>query len=127
MSNMSNAAHDPLRQAKGAARDAGKAAAAASSDIQDDLVALRDDVARLTQQIANMVAARGRVTWRKAKSNVEGAIGDAQDKGMEAVDALRAAGDNTVDAIDALLKKRPYTTLGLAIGLGFLFGAIWRR
>src|ERR1700730_12062679 len=114
MSNMSNAAHDTLKEAKGAARDAGKAAAAASSDIQDDLAALRDDVARLTQQIANMVAARGSATWHKAKSNVEGAIGEAQDKGMEAVDALRAAGDNTVDAIDALLKKRPYTTLGIA-------------
>jgi ElaB/YqjD/DUF883 family membrane-anchored ribosome-binding protein len=63
----------------------------------------------------------------QGKSNVEGAIGEAQDKGMEAVDALRAAGDNTVDAIDGLLKKRPYTTLGLAIGIGFLFGAIWRR
>ena len=127
MSNMSNAAHDALKEAKGAARDAGKAASAASSDIQDDLAALREDVAQLTSQIGNIVAARGSVTWRKAKANVDGAIGEAQDKGMEAVEAVRAAGDNTVDAIDELLKKRPYTTLGLAIGAGFLFGATWRR
>jgi ElaB/YqjD/DUF883 family membrane-anchored ribosome-binding protein len=127
MSNMSNAARDPLNEAKGAIRDAGKAASAASSDIQDDLAALRDDVARLTQQIANIVAARGSATWRKAKSNVEGVIGEAQDKGMEAVDAVREVGDNMVDAIDESLKKRPYTTLALAIGIGFLFGATWRR
>jgi ElaB/YqjD/DUF883 family membrane-anchored ribosome-binding protein len=63
----------------------------------------------------------------QGKSNVEGAIGEAQDKGMEAVDALRAAGDNMVDAIDKSLTKRPYTTLGIAIGIGFLFGATWRR
>jgi ElaB/YqjD/DUF883 family membrane-anchored ribosome-binding protein len=127
MSNISNAARDALHEAKGAARDAGKAAAAASGDIQDDLAALRDDIAGLTRQIANIVAARGSTTWNKTKSNVEGAIGEAQDKGMEAVDAVRAAGDNAVDAIESSLKKHPYTTLGLAIGIGFLFGATWRR
>jgi ElaB/YqjD/DUF883 family membrane-anchored ribosome-binding protein len=127
MSNMSSMARDPVNEGKGAARDAGKAASAASGDIHDDLAALRDDVARLTQQIANIVAARGGATWRKAKSNVEGVITEAQDKGMEAVDAVRAVGDNMVDAIDESLKKRPYTTLALALGIGFLFGATWRR
>ncbi len=127
MSNMSNAARDALHEARDAARDAGKAASAAASDVQDDLATLRDDVARLTQQIANIVAARGSAALRKTKSNVEGVIGEAQDKGMEAVDAVRAAGDNAVDAIDESLKKHPYAILGLAIGLGFLFGATWRR
>jgi ElaB/YqjD/DUF883 family membrane-anchored ribosome-binding protein len=127
MSNMSNMARDTVNEAKGAARDAGKAASVASGDIHDDLAALRDDVGRLTQQIANIVAARGGATWRKAKSNVEGVITEAQDKGMEAVDAVREVGDNMVDAIDESLKKRPYTTLALALGIGFLFGATWRR
>ena len=63
----------------------------------------------------------------KATSNVESMISDAQDKGMEAVDAVREVGDNMVDAIDESLKKRPYTTLALALGIGFLFGATWRR
>jgi ElaB/YqjD/DUF883 family membrane-anchored ribosome-binding protein len=40
---------------------------------------------------------------------------------------VREVGDNMVDAIDASLKKRPYTTLALALGIGFLFGATWRR
>jgi ElaB/YqjD/DUF883 family membrane-anchored ribosome-binding protein len=127
MSNMSNMARDTVDEAKGAARDAAKAAGAASGDIQDDLAALRNDVARLTQQIGAIVAARGGATWRKAKSNVEGVITEAQDKGMDAVDAVRAVGDNLVDAIDDSVKKRPYTTLALAIGIGFLFGATWRR
>jgi ElaB/YqjD/DUF883 family membrane-anchored ribosome-binding protein len=127
MSNMSSMARDTVNEAKGAARDASKAASATSGDIHDDLAALRDDVARLTQQIANIVAARGGATWRKAKSNVEGVITEAQDKGIEAMDAVRAVGDNMVDAIDESLKKRPYTTLALALGIGFLFGATWRR
>jgi ElaB/YqjD/DUF883 family membrane-anchored ribosome-binding protein len=127
MSSMSNVARDTVDEAKGAARDAGKAASATSGDIQEDLAALRDDVARLTQQIANIVAARGGATWRKAKSNVEGVISEAQDKGMDAVDAVREVGDNMIDALDVSLKKRPLTTLALAVGIGFLFGAMWRR
>ena len=35
---------------------------------------------------------------------------------MEAVDAVREVGDNMVDAIDESLKRRPYTTLALAVG-----------
>jgi ElaB/YqjD/DUF883 family membrane-anchored ribosome-binding protein len=63
----------------------------------------------------------------KASTNVEGMIADAQDKGKEALQAVREVGDNVVDAIDESLAKRPYTTLLLAIGIGFLFGATWRR
>jgi ElaB/YqjD/DUF883 family membrane-anchored ribosome-binding protein len=127
MSATSSMAREAVNEAKGAGRDAGKAVSAASSDIQDDLMALRDDVARLTQQIANIVAARGGATWRTAKSNVEGVISEAQDKGMDAVDAVREVGDNMVGALDKSLKKRPFTTLALAGGIGFLFGATRRR
>jgi ElaB/YqjD/DUF883 family membrane-anchored ribosome-binding protein len=127
MSNMSNMARDAGKDARDAVRETGKVAAAGAKDIQEDLEALRDDVARLTQQLASIVAAKGDKAWRRARSNVEGVISDAQDKGMEAVGAVREVGDNVVDAIDESLKKRPYTTLALAAGIGFLFGATWRR
>jgi ElaB/YqjD/DUF883 family membrane-anchored ribosome-binding protein len=127
MSNMSNMARDTANEAKSAARDVSKVGAAASGDIQDDLAALRDDVARLAHQLADIVAVRGSATWRKTKSNVEGVITEAQDKGMEAVDAVREVGDTMLEAVDESLKKRPYTTLALALGIGFLFGATWRR
>jgi ElaB/YqjD/DUF883 family membrane-anchored ribosome-binding protein len=127
MSNMSHMARDTVSEAKGAARDAGKAASASAGDIQDDLLALRDDVAKLTQQLASIVATRGSATWRKAKTNVGGAISEAQDKGLEAVDAVRAMGETVVDALDESLEKRPYATLGLALAAGFLLGAARRR
>ena len=63
----------------------------------------------------------------RAKSNVEGVVSDVSAKGQDAVDAVREVGDNMVDAIDQSLKHRPYTTLALAVGIGFLFGATWRR
>ncbi|HEY2229481.1 MAG TPA: hypothetical protein VGI22_17455 [Xanthobacteraceae bacterium] len=128
MSNTSNnLARDAVNEAKGAARDAGNATAAVAGDLKDDLAALRADVARLAQQIGDILATRGNMTWRLAKSNVEGALTEAQDKGKEAVDAVREVGDNMAEAIDRSLKQRPYTTLALALGVGFLFGATWRR
>ena len=127
MSNMSNMARDTAKDARDAVKETGKVASAGAKDIQEDLEALRDDVARLTQQLANVLAVKGNKAWRRAKSNVEGVISDAQDAGMEAVGAVREVGDHVVDAIDESIQKRPYTTLALAAGIGFLFGATWRR
>jgi ElaB/YqjD/DUF883 family membrane-anchored ribosome-binding protein len=127
MSNISNTARDAVSDAKDAAKETRKAAAAGSADIQDDLAALRDDVTKLTQQIGDIIASRGNAAWQRARSNIGGVIQDAESKGMEAVGAVREVGDNMVDAIDESLKKRPYTTLALAVGIGFLFGATWRR
>lgn len=127
MSSMSNMARDAAKDAKDAVKETGKAASAGAKDIQEDVEALRDDVTRLTQQLAGILSAKGNKAWSRARSNAEGVISDAQDKGMEAIDAVREVGDNVVDAIDESLKRRPYTTLALAVGIGFLFGATWRR
>ncbi len=131
MSSTTNTGRDAMNEAKEAVKETRKAASAASGDIQADLQALRDDVTKLTSQITDIVSSRGNAAWRKTKSNVEGvissALSDAEAKGMEAVDAVREVGDNIVDAIDESLKRRPYTTLALALGIGFLFGATWRR
>ena len=56
---MRDTVRDTVRDAKDAARETGRAASAASGDIQADLEALRDDVARLTQQIADILASKG--------------------------------------------------------------------
>ncbi len=119
-SSMSNAARD-------AVKDTSKAAVAGAKDIQEDIDALRADVRRLTAQIGDLLAAKGNAAWRQAKSHIGGVMSDAEAKGQEAVDAAREIGDNAVDAIDGLLKRRPYTTLALALGIGLLFGATWRR
>ena len=128
---MRDTVRDTARDAKDAVRESGKAAAAASGDIQADLEALRNDITRLTAQIADIFASKGNEAWSRAtsniKSNIEGVVSDASAKGQEAVDAVREVSDNVVDAIDESLKTRPYTTLALAVGIGFLFGAIWRR
>ena len=54
-------------------------------------------------------------------------VSDAQDKGREAVEAVSEVRDNVANAIDKSLKKRPYTTLAMAVGFGFFLGALWAR
>jgi ElaB/YqjD/DUF883 family membrane-anchored ribosome-binding protein len=122
---------DSVKDAKDAARETAKAASAASGDIQADLEALRSDVARLTTQIGDIFAAKGSAAWDRAKSNIkaniEGVVSDASAKGQEAVDAVKDVSDNMMEAIDESLKRRPYTTLALAFGIGFLFGVMRRH
>ena len=118
---------ETARDVKEAARESGKAASAASGDIQADLQALRDDVTRLAAQITDIFSAKGNVAWSRAKANVEGVVSDVGAKGQEAIDAAQEVRDKVIDAIDESLETRPYTTLAMALGIGFLLGAMWRR
>jgi ElaB/YqjD/DUF883 family membrane-anchored ribosome-binding protein len=126
-----DAAKETARDAREGIRDIGKAAADASSGMEKDLQALRDDFARLAEQVADVLASKGNAAWARAKSGVESSVGDAmsgaQDTGQEAMDAVREVSDHVIGAIDESLKQRPYMTLAIVAGLGFLFGLTWRR
>jgi ElaB/YqjD/DUF883 family membrane-anchored ribosome-binding protein len=126
-SNVSSNMRDATGEAREGVRDMGRAAGAASGDLQKDLQMLRDDFGRLAQQVADIVANRGNAAWQRARSGVDGAMSDAQDKGQQAVDAMREISDKFVETVDESIKNRPYTTLAIAVGLGFLFGSTWRR
>jgi ElaB/YqjD/DUF883 family membrane-anchored ribosome-binding protein len=84
------------------------------------------------------LASKGAATFRDAKANVESVVADAGEKGQqalnyagrkgqEAMDHVREVGDTLAGAIEKSVTTRPYTTLALAIALGFFFGAAWRR
>ena len=126
-SSVSANMRDTAKDARDSVHEIGNAASRASSDIQDDLQTLRDDFGRLAEQVGDILADKGQAAWRRAKSSVDGVVSDAQDRGRDAVGAVRDASDNFVDAVDEAIKSRPYTTLAIVAGLGFLFGATWRR
>jgi len=126
-STVSSNMRDATSEAREGMRDMGRAAGAASGDLQKDLQMLRDDFSRLAQQVADIVANRGNAAWQRARSGVDGVMSDAQEKSQEAVDAMRDFSDKLIEAVDDSIKNRPYTTLAMAVGLGFLFGAILRR
>jgi ElaB/YqjD/DUF883 family membrane-anchored ribosome-binding protein len=46
---------------------------------------------------------------------------------LEAVESVREVTDNLARAVDKSLAERPYTTLAMALGLGFVLGVLWAR
>jgi ElaB/YqjD/DUF883 family membrane-anchored ribosome-binding protein len=103
------------------------AAATASQDIKEDMQALQQDVARLSQLLAGLVAVKGSEAWELAKDNINGMLTDAGVKGEEAADAVGEVRDNLVAAIEDSIERRPYTTLALTLAAGFVVGAMWKR
>jgi ElaB/YqjD/DUF883 family membrane-anchored ribosome-binding protein len=109
-------------------------ATATMEDIQHDLQAMRDDISRLAQQMAGLLSVTGGEALRevkaqmsRAKKRLDGAVAEAGEKGMEAVDAMRETTDNVADALEDAVHERPFATLAMALGIGFLFGIAWRR
>jgi len=69
-------------------------------NMQRDLQAVRDDVSRLTQQMTNLVSLTGSKALREVKEQIS--------------------------PLEDAVRERPFAALAVAVGLGFLFGAIWR-
>lgn len=118
-----DAANDTMREACEGVRDIGKAAA----DTSDDLKALRDDFGKLAEQVREILAARGQAAWERAMAGLDDVVAEARNTGRDAGGAMREASDRFATVVDDSLKSRPYTTLAIAAGLGFLFGITWRR
>ena len=107
---------------------------ATTADIEKQLYTIRDDIAELTKQVGGLIEGtrsealtRMKSHARDAKTQAEDMMSDVTDKGREAVDSLREVADTVGDAIEDSLARRPYATLAIVAGVGFLFGAAWRR
>jgi ElaB/YqjD/DUF883 family membrane-anchored ribosome-binding protein len=105
-------------------------AAGTVKDLQRDLEVVREDLTRLAQQVGSIVSAGGndaigelKAQLNRIRDGVENAISSA---GGKSIDAVKDTTDS-MDALEASVRNRPIATLGIALGLGFLFGAIWRR
>jgi ElaB/YqjD/DUF883 family membrane-anchored ribosome-binding protein len=98
-----------------------------AADIEAQLETLRDDIAKLTQQVSNLVTRQVNRQMNRAKAKVDSVISDASDQGREAIDAVRDVADTVGEAIEDSLERRPYATLAIVAGIGFLLGAAWRR
>jgi len=103
-------------------------------DIEKQLETIRDDISELTQQMADLISqtkdstmAQVKGQARRAAAQADSMISDVRDSGREAVDAFRDVADTFGDAVEDSLKRRPYATLAVVAGIGFLFGAAWRR
>ena len=99
-----------------------------------DLSAVKDSIAALTGQIADVLNAfggtatrRARRGYRQARANVDSAVSDLAERGGAAADAAQDAAYSLEETLEEIVVERPLAALGLALGVGFLLGLTWRR
>jgi ElaB/YqjD/DUF883 family membrane-anchored ribosome-binding protein len=95
-------------------------ASATVDSLQEDLTAMRDDVGKLSQHVVDLLSAKGGGAYKRVKKNFDAKTG-------EAAAAVRDVRDTFSDAIEESVQERPFATLAVALGVGFVMGAMWRR
>jgi ElaB/YqjD/DUF883 family membrane-anchored ribosome-binding protein len=102
--------------------------------LEKDVTAVKSDIAALTDQISDAIntfagAAKqqARRGYKQARANVDSAVDDISERGSAAMDAAQNAAHSIEETLEDVITQRPLATVGLALGLGLLIGATWRR
>src|SRR5579859_2516329 len=117
------------------------ARASTTEVIGNDLRVLREDIARLADHVGNGISTTGDDTLDEVKvqlgritDNVNGLISSVAERGhdakqvvQDAATQVRGSVANAAGSVEESLRSRPLTTVGLAIGVGFLLGTTLRR
>ena len=102
--------------------------------LEKDVAAVKNDISALTDQITDVLnsfagtaSKQARRGYKQARANVESAVDDMSERGSAAMDAAQDAAYSIEETLEDVITQRPLATVGLALGLGFLIGAAWRR
>lgn len=102
--------------------------------LEKDVAAVKSDIAALTDQItdalntfANSTSKQARRGYRQARENMDTAMDDMSERGSAMMDAAQEAYGSIEEMLEDAITQRPLATVALALGIGFLIGAAWRR
>lgn len=102
--------------------------------LEKDVTAVKNDISALTDQItealngfAGTATKQARRGYKQARANAEAAVDDMSERGSAMMGAAQDAAASIEETLEDVITQRPLATVGLAIGLGFLIGATWRR
>jgi len=103
----------------------------ATYDVPQDLQALREDLSTLAEEVTGLMSSTGNQALdevknriRRIRTSLDDLVSDASARGR---DALQDVGESVSSAVEESIKERPLTTLALALGIGFILGATWRK
>ncbi len=95
---------------------------------------MKNDIAGLSQQVADAVNALADVAQTQAKrglknarANVDSVVNDASGRVGAVAGAAQQAAASIGDTLEDAIQERPLATVAIALGLGFLIGVTWRR
>jgi ElaB/YqjD/DUF883 family membrane-anchored ribosome-binding protein len=102
--------------------------------LEKDVTAVKNDISALTDHItdalnsfAGTAQKQARRGYNEARANVDQAVDDVSERGSAMMDAAQDAAYSIEESLEDVITQRPLATVGLALGLGFLIGATWRR
>ena len=102
--------------------------------LEKDVTAVKTDIAALTDQISDAIntfagAARKQAKrgYKQARSQVDSTMDEMSERGGAMMEAAQDAAHSIEETLEDVVTQRPLATVGLALGLGFLIGATWRR
>jgi len=99
--------------------------------LEVEILAVKQDVARMNQQVAEVLGKVATGTHKQAKGSDREARGGVNSIASEVsdfvVDAVHDATASIENTLEGAIQARPFANLALAFGLGVLVGAIRRR
>jgi len=102
--------------------------------LEKDVAAVKNDISALTDQITDALNAfagsagkQARRGYKEARANVDSAYDDLSERGSAMMDSAYDAASSLEESLEDVIAHRPLATVGIALGIGFLIGAAWRR
>ena len=102
--------------------------------LEKDVAAVKNDISALTDQITDAINAfagtagkQARRGYKEARANVDSAVDDMSERGSAMMDSAYDAASSLEESLEDAITQRPLATVGIALGIGFLIGAAWRR
>jgi ElaB/YqjD/DUF883 family membrane-anchored ribosome-binding protein len=102
--------------------------------LEEEMAAMKNAIGNLSGQIAHAGSDIGAAAQEQAKrglsharANAGALAADASDRLSAAADIAKSQASSLGDSLEDVVRERPLSAVALALGLGFLFGVIWRR
>ena len=102
--------------------------------LEKEMSAIRNAIGNLSEQIVDAAADVGtaapgqaRRVAEKTRSHVDSMVSGTSDRAGAAVGAARSRTSSIGGSLQDMIEARPLSSVALALGLGFLIGAIRRR
>jgi ElaB/YqjD/DUF883 family membrane-anchored ribosome-binding protein len=94
-----------------------------SPDLEADIRQLREDIARLTEQLSKTGSHSYGTARRAAAESVE----QLRAQGEAAMDGLKANARDIEEQVLATVREKPVTALAIAAGIGYFLALLSRR
>ena len=95
--------------------------------VKNDISALTDHVSDALNSFAGTAKTQARRGYKQARANVDSAVDEMSERGSTVMGAAQDAAHSIEETLEDVIQQRPLATMGIALGLGLLIGATWRR